>query len=119
MSFTYLASPFSDPDPLVRDRRYRAAIWAVGHYTRSRIVVYSPIVHYHPPHAERKFPGSFDFWQYFNYNMIDAASGLWVLCIPGWEESKGVQSEITYATKVNLPVKCITHDSALWPEGLE
>lgn len=42
MSFTYLASPYSDPDPEVRAQRYRSACKAAAYLLLRGHTVYSP-----------------------------------------------------------------------------
>jgi hypothetical protein len=39
--------------------------------------------------------------------MLAACDSLTVLCISGWQESKGVQAEIAAARKMGLPVRFI------------
>ena len=44
----YLASPYSDPDPIVREKRFAAACLAAASLIGSGEAVFSPIVHGHP-----------------------------------------------------------------------
>jgi len=45
----YLASPYSHPDPSVRQERYEAACKATAAMMRQGYHVYSPIAATHPP----------------------------------------------------------------------
>ena len=93
----YLASPYSDEDEKIMEARYQAVLAEVAFQTVLGVTVYSPIVHYH--HAALKFdlPKNFSFWIKHDFKMLEAASELWVLCIQGFKESRGVQAEIAYA----------------------
>jgi Domain of unknown function (DUF1937). len=44
----YLASPYSHPDPLVREARFDAACRAMADLVHAGQIVFSPIVHGHP-----------------------------------------------------------------------
>lgn len=93
----YIASPYSDPDPKVRQQRYEIVRNLCGIYINRGLVIYSPIVHNHPIAETCELPRGFGFWQYFDLHILNLCEGLTVLCIPGWEDSKGVQAEISFA----------------------
>lgn len=44
----YLASPYTHPDPAVRQRRFDAACRAAAQMIRAGSMVFSPVVHSHP-----------------------------------------------------------------------
>lgn len=104
MAYSYLASPYSDPDPFVREARYLAAAKCVSILLSAGKWVYSPIVHCHELAKIAALPGEFEFWRTYNMEMLERAHALKVLTIPGWEESKGVQAEITVARNLSIPV---------------
>ncbi len=98
----YLASPYSDPDPLVRKARYEAACDRAARLLGEGRLVYSPVVHSHAL-AERGLPGDWTFWAEHNRAMLERSSSLIVLTLPGWEDSEGVQAEIALARSLGLP----------------
>lgn len=102
MSFHYLASPYTHPDPAVMQQRFEAAEAKTAELTALGMVVYSPIVHFHALALKYKLPTKFEFWRDINYAMLDAADGLFVLTIDGWQESTGVMAEIDFAERANL-----------------
>lgn len=110
MSYFYLASPYTSHKKKAKDReieqdlRYGAAIQATGKLHRADMVVYSPIVHYHPIALHHKLPGDYDYWKHINEIFIQKSSGLIILTINGWKESRGVQDEIELAQSLKLPV---------------
>jgi len=101
----YLACPYSDADPLVEDARYHL----VTKVTAALIIhteceVFSPITHARlikigwqtDMPLKKVLLGCLptDFWLGFDYHMLDVADWLYVLCLDGWEKSKGVLLEI-------------------------
>lgn len=106
MSYIYLASPYSaDPHNLhMQTERF------VAHCLREGITIFSPIVHCHELALRHDVPKDFAFWRDFNFAMLSPAKELWVLCLPGWKASAGVQGEIEQARQLK---KQITYIRAL------
>jgi hypothetical protein len=102
VSYVYLASPYSHPDPLVRESRYAAAKHAVKFLLGRKIWVYSPIVHCHVLAGEEKLPFDFSAWEAYNYAMLEHASKLFILRIDGTDQSKGVAAEIVEAARLGI-----------------
>lgn len=99
----YLASPYSDPDPVVRWSRYEAVCRHAAHMLRDGHLVYSPVVHGHAL-AQRGLPGDWAYWERHNREMLRRCDALLVLTLPGWETSRGVQAEVALARALGLPV---------------
>ena len=91
----YLASPYSDPSPAVRDERHAQAVEVTRQLIEHRHVVFSPIVYSHQMAGE--LGGDFESWRKFDLAMLDLADELWVLTLDGWKESVGVAAEIEHA----------------------
>ena len=87
----YLASPYSGTAD-ERAERYTLAVEFCTRYLTQGIVLFSPIVYGHP--FAQTVGTSAAAWTPFNQQMIDLASEMWVLTLPGWKTSKGVQQEI-------------------------
>lgn len=100
----YLASPYSHPDKDVQNARYEQALTAVAYFAQSGLTIYSPIVHWHQVAASHDLPTQFEFWADQNKSMLQKANQLIVLNIEGWESSKGVKQEMTWAEKLNIPI---------------
>ena len=108
MDRIYVASPYSHPDSVVREARYREAVEAAGRLMKERpgCAVFSPIAHSHMIAEQTSLPGDFDFWQAQDVGFIDHwATRLAVLTLDGWQESRGVQAEIARAEARGLPVE--------------
>ncbi len=100
----YLASPYSDPCPAVRVKRYEQAMDAAWRLAQDGVAVYSPIVHWHNPGLRHGAPHDFNFWKVQDEGMIEAAHELWALMIPGWRESHGMRAEVTLAARQGKPI---------------
>ena len=101
----YLASPYSDPSPGVRELRFVLAREATLKLLQrgSSQVIFSPIVYSHQ--FANSLGGDFGSWKEFDLSMIDIADEVWVLKLDGWEQSHGVWNEIENAKLNDKPVK--------------
>lgn len=99
----YLASPYSHPDPAVREERYRAACRAAATLLLAGQPVYSPIAHSHPLVAYG-LPADWSFWQRHDREMLARCDEVLVLMLPGWRESVGVREEVRLACELGKPV---------------
>jgi hypothetical protein len=99
----YLASPYSHPDPAVRQQRYASACQATAALLRQGCMVVSPIVNSHPLVAHG-LPADWSFWQRYDQEIMTHCDGLAVLTLDGWQESCGVQAEIDLAAELGIPI---------------
>ena len=111
----YIANPYSDPDPdpAVRQARYRAACLATAELLRHGLKVFSPVVHSHPL-AELGLPGNWSFWQRIDEDMLVRCNELVVLMLDGWRESRGVTAEIELAHGHEIPVRYVLLDQVAY-----
>lgn len=100
----YLASPYTSAVPGVPEARYDECVRAVARFQAQGLMVFSPIVHSHPPAVAHQLPTDFSYWEHMNQVFISRADELWVLGLDGWRESTGVRGEVGYAKKKGLPV---------------
>ncbi len=99
----YLASPYTHPDPVVREARFRAVCRQTAAMLRSGIQVFSPIAYTHAL-VEHGLPVEWAFWEEFDRAFLKRSWEVWVLKLDGWQESVGVQAEIRLARKLGKPV---------------
>lgn len=100
----YLASPYSHPDPEIREQRYQEALHAVFYHSGSGLAVYSPIVHWHPVALKYDLPKDAAFWANQNRAMLKKATQLVVLNVEGWRQSEGVAQELDWAQEFKIPI---------------
>jgi hypothetical protein len=103
----YLASPYSSPDPRVRQERFLLACQAVGTILKRGYIVFSPVVHSHPVAMECDLPTDWPFWERIDLAYLWKSSWLWVLMLDGWEHSHGVKVEIDYAVSINMAIRFV------------
>lgn len=102
----YVASPYSDPNPLVREQRYLLACRFVAHHQRQGTPVFSPIVHSHPLVELCGLPpNDWEFWRKIADAYLKVANTLWIVKLPGWRESVGVTYEHERAIRRLMPVE--------------
>lgn len=106
----YLASPYTDPDPKVKEKRFlEAAAAQAWIFTQMKdTFVFSPIAACHPVAMLHKLPTDWHFWAEFDELMVSRCDELWVLCIDGWGLSTGVTAETKIAVKLNKPIQYMT-----------
>lgn len=108
MSYVYLASPYSDKFAHIRQVRYLRTLDYVAKLLAKEVVLFSPIVHCHEMAKIFDLPKDIEFWRKYDYAMIDQASALHILCLPGLNKSIGVLIEAQYAHGLKLPIVFVT-----------
>ena len=103
----YLAVPYSNPDPEIREKRYNAVTRLTGLMSKEGYIVFSPITHSHPVAKMTKLSGGWGFWSKIDYAFIRACKICVVYMLPGWRQSVGVQAEIKYCEEHGIPVMYI------------
>ena len=105
--YSYIASPYSHPDKWVQHERYLAVMKFVARCMNEGEFVYSPILHCHELARNFNLPGDHLYWQKMNRAMQGHAAKTIVLRLTGWDVSKGVQDEITYAKLIEQPIEYV------------
>ncbi|TWU08912.1 hypothetical protein CA54_41510 [Symmachiella macrocystis] len=100
----YLASPYSHPDAIVRERRFRAAGGMAARLIRAGEVVFSPVAHGHVI-SLYGVPTDWSFWEAHARRFLEQCDQVVVLSIDGWRESVGVAAEIEIVKELNKPVR--------------
>ena len=101
----YLAIPYNDPSPEIRNKRFEIANEKSAEFFNQGYNVFSPISHSHPIAIQCDLPKGYDFWSRWNKTFIEWCDELHVICIDGWIESRGVQDEIRIAKEMGKPVR--------------
>ena len=107
----YLASPYTSKHSEVQIQRVEDVAKAAAFLQVEGIPVYSPVAHSAMlvRHVPQDLIDDHSFWMQHCIQMLDAASALWVLAMPGWDFSKGVLMEIEHAKRTNKPAMLV-HD---------
>ncbi|GIV04148.1 MAG: hypothetical protein KatS3mg082_2703 [Nitrospiraceae bacterium] len=107
----YLASPYSHPDPTVREERFHAACRAAAALLRTGHAVFSPIAHSHAL-ARHGLPTDWKFWEPFDREYLERCDEVVVLMLAGWRESVGVREEVRIARELGKPVRYVAPEDA-------
>jgi len=110
LAMIYLASPYSHPDPAVREARFHAACRQVADMLRCGIAVFSPVVYFHQLATDYALPPWECFWWALNPQLLGASDEVWVLKLDGWEKSRGVRAGMKMAKELGKPVMLIEPD---------
>lgn len=112
-SFVYLGSPYTavregKPDEELMEQRFISVSHCFQNLVHAGLTVYCPIVMTHKVDLEYRYlyghrlPSR--FWYNFDDPFLQAASGLYVLKLRGWQESKGLRGEIGITQARNIPI---------------
>jgi hypothetical protein len=102
--FYYLGSPYT---------KYKAGIHAAflavcseaARLVSAGVIIYSPIAHTHPIAIHGNIdPLDLNIWLPVERPLMDAACGLIVLKMDGWEESVGLKYEIDLFQQAGKPI---------------
>lgn len=109
MSWDYVASPYTHPDPATMWQRYYDAKRYVAWALDNGIWCYSPIVHCHELAVEFNLPKDFQFWKAYNSAMLSGAARMRILMLDGWQESQGIhQVERPLAQQLSKEIYFVT-----------
>ena len=100
----YVASPYWSPDENVKRARAQAAQTATAEMIREGLPAFSPIVYSATMQAETGTNPA-QGWYSFDLNFLALARSMRVLEIPGWERSRGVLIELSFARARGMPVE--------------
>ena len=110
----YLASPYSHEDPAVEAARFDAVCKVTGLLLLQEYCVVSPIAHSHPIYERvPETGGAWEAWVELDHALIDASEQVWVLMLDGWDRSRGVAAEVTYANEQGKPVRFVSPEGVL------
>ena len=103
-SYWYLATPYSKFEA-GHESAFRQASATAAFFVKLGIPVFSPIAHSHPIAVTGQIDkNDHAVWMAVDQPFMDAAGGLIVVMMPGWDESFGIGEEIKDFTAKGKPV---------------
>lgn len=103
-SFAYIATPYTRYCKGLEEA-WKAACCVTAEFIRRGVPVYSPIAHTHPVAIYGGIdPVDHALWMKADQAVMEAASDLYVIQMPGWNESKGVEMEIAEFKRTQKPI---------------
>lgn len=103
----YLAVPYTDEDPEVREYRFQAVNKVAGELIQKGEFVYSPISHCHPIALLCDLPKDWEYWDKYCRATLSCCHKMYVLMLDGWKESTGVTAEIKIAEEMGIEIEYI------------
>ena len=107
----YLAAPYTDPDPAIRQERYERVTEAAMRLVEQDHIVFSPLTHSHPIEVLSSAIRPSDWWCDFDETFMAVCTEMAILPLPGWERSSGVARERAYFEERGRPVWIIEPES--------
>lgn len=103
----YLAVPYSDPSPAVREMRFIEVNRVAAKLMREGVHLFSPISHCHQIIKDNDLPQGWEFWERYDRAILACCHKLYVLMLDGWQESVGVSAEIKIAEEMGIPIEYV------------
>ena len=100
----YLATPYSHPDPAVRQERYERVTQAAARLIGLGHIVHSPITLTHPLELAGGIVRPAEFWLEFDLPFMQMCAELVILTLAGWKESHGIAYEKRMFESMGRPV---------------
>lgn len=100
----YLASPYSHPDPEVRQQRFEAVCQAAATLVERGHLIFCPIAHGHAIAQAGNLEPHWKRWEALDSLVIKRSDELWILPLEGWDRSVGIQAEIATARFCSLDI---------------
>lgn len=102
----YLGSPYTASTIAEMESRFKAVCQEAADLMLEGYEVFSPIVHSHPlsDYMDPKLRTDHDFWMKQDLAILKHADFMYVLQLPGWTLSRGLNREMEFATANGIPV---------------
>jgi len=89
----------------LREQSFKTANSVSAYFMSKEEIIFSPISHSHPIHFSMGSVGNdHSFWMRYNKEMARYCNRLYVICTPGWKESKGLMMEMDWFRKDKKPI---------------
>jgi len=104
MKLIYIGSPYSHPDDSIRESNYQKVSALAAHLCSKGDVCFSPITYGHTLIGFKSMPTDWAFWKNFCISFLSVCEELIVYKMTGWEDSKGLGEEISFARDTGIKV---------------
>lgn len=101
----YIASPYSSPILEAQTIRFQKVRRFTIHLFNQGLIPFSPIVYAHEMAQAGGLRTDAKSWLKFNSSILRRSEAMFVYCLPGWRESKGVNMEIKQATALCMDIE--------------
>ena len=113
-SMVYLAAPYTHDDREIVEARVSETAYIAGEILAlTKKPIFAPTVMGHAIEkviAEKGHTISYDAWVEIGLAALKKCDLMLIALISGWEESAGVEREVSYAITWGIPIKCVEMD---------
>lgn len=104
-----ITGPYSHKDPAIKEARVKAITSACVKLLLSGKTAITPLSYgllliEHSNKEGIEIPDTFNYWEKFCLDFIEACDEMYVLDLEDWDKSTGVGAEIAKAKELNIPV---------------
>jgi hypothetical protein len=101
----FISSPYSHDDKEVVEENFRRVTRFAAELNKQGIVAISPITYGHTLVKFVTMPTDWDFWRDFCLSLLVKCDEMIVYQMPGWDKSRGIEEEMSFARDHNIPIK--------------
>lgn len=113
----YIAAPYSHKDPAVIAGRMACFDAVAAKMLLDGQMPVSPLL-FHSLLGKHKVPGNWDFFEAYSLHMLDRCDALYLITLPGWEDSVGVAGELRLAEAKGMYIHLVEPDPHAYQDGV-
>jgi hypothetical protein len=87
------------------EENFRRVTRFAAELNKQGIVAISPITYGHTLVKFVTMPTDWDFWRDFCLSLLVKCDEMIVYQMPGWDKSRGIEEEMSFARDHNIPIK--------------
>ena len=106
----YLAVPYTHKYKSVREDRFQLVSEVSGLLANLKVANVSPITQSHVQSLFVKIGTTWETWKHIDTILLNSCDELWILCLPGWRDSIGVNAEYIIAKNLKLQIRFILYE---------
>lgn len=106
----YLASPYTHPDPNIREENFKKVSTLAADMNSRGIVTISPITYGHTLLNFKEMPHDWLFWKNFCLSFLQHCEEIVVYKMPGWDKSNGIAEELAYANEKGIKISYVEYE---------
>lgn len=116
--YTSYDSPFGTSEGMRLDEAWKLSCMFGGELTAQGYDIFVPIAHGHALNMEVPLPETHDFWMRVDLPHLRRMDAMIVLCMPGWDVSKGIREEMITAVSAGKTIYFVKAEFN-WLSGAE
>jgi hypothetical protein len=109
----YLACPYTSEVAGQLEERMEMFYRTVAHLQKSGVFVVSPLFMHQVLKYDPALGHDWNFWKGYAEELIGRSDEMRVLCLNGWDRSKGIRGEIEIAKSMGKSVSFIPAESVI------